>query len=95
MTLWKFYAAEFEVDSVERKVVTESAWLGHRQFAYDLVRYVKPGLIVELGTHWGASFFSFCQALKDGHISDKCFAVDTWQGDEHAGFYGEEVFDSL
>ncbi|CAI8751623.1 protein of unknown function [Methylocaldum szegediense] len=24
-----------------------------------------------------------------------CYAVDTWMGDEHAGWYGNEIFDEL
>lgn len=73
----------------------DGPWSGHRRFAYDLIRYIKPRNIVELGTHYGTSFFSFCQAVKDSNQSIHCYAVDTWQGDPHAGFYGEDVFQAV
>ena len=55
----------------------------------------QPGLIVELGTQWGESYFTFCQAVEEQQIPCLCYAVDRWQGDEHAGRYGEEVFDEV
>lgn len=67
-------------------------WSGHLPFAYDLVFAVKPALFVELGTHYGESYFGFCQAVEDSKHPCLCYAVDTWRGDVHAGLYGEEVF---
>jgi hypothetical protein len=49
-------------------------------------------MIVELGTYKGNSFYSFCQAVKDARYDAKLYAVDTWQGDEHGGFYEDDVF---
>ncbi|MEK5206059.1 class I SAM-dependent methyltransferase [Psychrobacillus sp. FSL H8-0510] len=69
-----------------------SPWSGHRNFAYDLVCFLNPNLIVELGTHYGCSFFSFAQAIKDNSLNSKLVAVDTWEGDNHAGFYDDQVF---
>lgn len=68
-----------------------SPWAGHRQFAYDLVSFIKPQRIVELGTHYGCSFFAFLQACKDHNIDTEVVAIDCWEGDEQAGFYGDEV----
>ncbi|MCS7092515.1 MAG: class I SAM-dependent methyltransferase [Patescibacteria group bacterium] len=50
---------------------------------------------MELGTHHGASFLSFCQAVQENDLKSSVYAVDTWQGDEHAGFYDDSVFQSL
>ncbi len=67
-------------------------WVGHLPFAAWLMEKVKPKIFVELGTHYGNSYFMFCQAAKQESINVKCHAVDTWQGEEHAGHYNEDVF---
>jgi O-antigen biosynthesis protein len=72
----------------------QSAWTEHAPFAYWLIEAHQPSLLVELGTHWGYSFFAFCQAVRDLELPTRCFAIDTWQGDDQAGHYGEEVFES-
>lgn len=90
---WHFYNPTFEYE--KKFFDTEWPWAGHKYFAYDLVINVKPHIIVELGTHKGTSFFSMCQAVKDGHINSKLYAIDTWKGDEHAGYYTDTVFNEV
>jgi len=70
-------------------------WNGHRRFAYDLVRFMRPKRIVELGTYWGTSFFAFCQAVKDFKLSTESVAIDTWVGDDHTGKYDSEAFETF
>jgi len=91
MKTWQYYdpAFEYQEDFDDLKW----PWAGHKHFIYDFIRNTKPNTIVELGTHKGTSFFSMCQAVKDAKLKTKLFAVDTWQGDEHAGYYGSEVYD--
>jgi len=72
-----------------------SAWWGHVPFAHWFVAELKPRCIVELGTHNGVSFAAFCEAVQRTGFACRCYAVDTWQGDEHAGRYGEDVFADL
>jgi FtsZ-binding cell division protein ZapB len=72
-----------------------SAWLGHIPFAYWVIEKIKPRVFVELGTHTGASYFAFCQSISANKTGTKAYAVDTWIGDEHAGFYDESVFRSV
>ena len=72
-----------------------SAWAGHSALAYDLVRFSKPNVLVELGTHAGYSYFSFCHAVKDCGLQTACHAVDTWQGDEHSGYYDNRIYSAV
>ena len=70
-----------------------SAWTEHIPFAFWIMDALKPKLFVELGTHYGLSYFSFCQAVEKALLKTSCYAVDTWAGDAHAGFYDNTVFD--
>jgi hypothetical protein len=70
-------------------------WSGHLPFARDLVESLWPSMIVELGTHYGESYFGFCQSVAEIGADTKCYAVDTWRGDPHAGEYGSEVYQEV
>ncbi|GAB0117160.1 class I SAM-dependent methyltransferase [Acidisoma sp. 7E03] len=75
--------------------VVQSAWLEHGPFAFWLIDALRPRRYVELGTHNGFSYFCVCQAVQRLDLGTACYAVDSWEGDDHAGFYGEEVFASV
>ncbi|QDM17946.1 class I SAM-dependent methyltransferase [Tardiphaga sp. vice278] len=72
-----------------------SGWAEHAPFAFWLIDALRPKVFVELGTHKGYSFAAVCQAVARFQIDSRCFAVDTWQGDEHAGFYPDAIFDEV
>jgi glycosyltransferase involved in cell wall biosynthesis len=77
------------------RVDVESAWYGHVPFAHWIVRALAPRCIVELGSHNGVSYVALCEAVQREGLGTRCFAVDTWTGDEHTGFYEEAVFAEL
>lgn len=91
MRQWEYFSPKFEYE--ENFQAWKQPWAGHMYFVYDLVRNLKPKVIVELGTYVGVSFFTMCQAVKDEHLDTKLHAVDTWKGDEQTGFYKESIFD--
>lgn len=77
------------------KWIKPSGWIQHTPFAMYLVDILRPSKIVELGTFAGVSYCAFCQAVSRLRIETKCYAVDTWEGDPHAGNYGPEIYISL
>jgi hypothetical protein len=75
--------------------ITDSAWIEHAPFAFWLIDALRPRTVVELGTHFGYSYFCFCQAVKTLASDTRCYAVDKWTGDQQSGFYGEDVFHNV
>jgi hypothetical protein len=69
--------------------------MGHAPFAYWLVGALRPRAIAELGTHFGFSYFVLCEAVKRFGLQASVHALDTWGGDDHAGFYGDDVHDQV
>jgi glycosyltransferase involved in cell wall biosynthesis len=78
-----------------QRITRSSAWVEHIPFAMLLVDIMKPGTIVELGTHSGVSYCAFCQAVRQSKLETRCYAVDTWKGDLQSGRYGPEVLTEL
>jgi hypothetical protein len=72
-----------------------TAWHPHREYAYNLVESLQPRLVVELGVHYGDSYFTFCQACEELELETQLYGIDHWQGDKQAGLYGEEVFEEV
>ncbi|ALN75774.1 glycosyl transferase family (plasmid) [Aureimonas sp. AU20] len=72
-----------------------SGWHELVPVAHWLMGATRPRVLVELGSHAGVSFSAFCNAMMRKGIVGKAYAVDTWQGDEHAGRYSETIYDDL
>lgn len=91
---WQYAAQRFVTSAsfTPQDYVVESGWLEHGAFAGWLTQVLAPKMFVELGTHRGFSYFAFCQTIRKFELGTACFAVDTWTGDDHAGFYQEDVF---
>ena len=77
------------------RIVNPTGWIEHIPFAFWIIEAIKPAVFVELGTHSGNSYFAFCQGVESNHLPSRCYAVDTWQDDEHAGFYDDSIFNEV
>ena len=84
--------AELPSRHFEPRLYGVGAWTSHLHFAYDLVAVLRPPLLVELGVDRGESYFAFCQSAAENKTGTRCFGVDSWQGDQHAGGYDETTF---
>jgi Methyltransferase domain len=76
----------------EPRIYGVGAWTSHLHFAYDLVATLRPAVLVELGVDRGESYFAFCQSVLENGTDTRCFGIDTWRGDQHAGGYDETTF---
>ena len=90
---WIYYNPTFESEKYNPMMLVYSPWTGHKRFAYDYVRFIKPKVIVELGSYYGCSAFSFLQAVKDGSLESEFYGVDTWAGDDYTQTdYKEDIY---
>jgi hypothetical protein len=71
------------------------AWIQHIPLLATVLQVQRPATFVELGVHTGNSYFAGCSTVARRALGTRCVAIDTWQGDEHAGFYGEDVFERV
>lgn len=60
----------------------DSAWKGHRQFAYWLVEQINPKVTVDLGVDYGYSLFCLAEPA-----IGTVYGIDSFEGDEHAGHH--------
>ena len=81
MKTWIYHEPVFECDAMQPVLMKYSPWAGLRFLVYDLVYYLNPGTIVELGTHYGCSAFTFLQVIKDYRLPARFFTIDHWMGD--------------
>ena len=90
-TNWVVSDPRYDADQLNPKLKF-AYWEGHRDFAYDLLHFVRPARLVELGSQYGCSLFTFCQAVRDFKLNTEINAVDMWSGDIGAEMSGEEVY---
>ena len=90
-TSWVVSDPRYDADQLNPKLKF-AYWEGHRDFAYDLLQFVRPERLVELGSQYGCSLFTFCQAVRDFKLNTEINAVDMWSGDIGAEITGEEVY---
>lgn len=91
MNRWNISHNKYSADEMNPRLRL-AYWEGHRDFAYDLVRFVRPKRIVELGSQYGCSLSAFCQSVLDNQLNTEIHAVDRWSGDIGAEDLGEDVF---
>lgn len=88
----RYYPIVFQTP---RLITDAESWQAHIPLAFLLVELLRPNIYVELGTFRGDSYCAICQAVDLLGLATRCYAVDTWAGDEHTGPYGRTVFDEL
>lgn len=77
-------------------ILPVSAWTGHIPFLFLLFRLARPRTFVELGVYFGTSFIAGCEAARRFETETRCWGIDTWHGDLHAGFYdGDPIYQQL
>lgn len=92
MKNWEYGNPEFECDKLNYDLLKFAPWSGHRNFVYDFIAFFEPKTIVELGSHYGCSAFTFAQASKDFKLESEMYFIDTWEGDDFTKKYNNDVY---
>jgi glycosyltransferase involved in cell wall biosynthesis len=77
------------------QVGQQLGWLEHLPFVFWLIETLRPRVVVELGTRVDCSYFALCQAVQALGLETRCYAVEIRNCEEHAGYYGEEVYQQV
>lgn len=93
--LTSLFAPESLLWRMPERLTDITSWHAHIPLAFFLIQHLKPQRFVELGTHKGDSYCAFCQAVDQLALDTECFAVDSWEGDQHAGIYGDAIYQEL
>lgn len=72
-----------------------SAWSELIPVLSAILTIAKPRRFAELGVHNGMSFLAACNTVKRLNLGTECIAIDSWLGDEHAGFHEPRVFETF
>lgn len=88
-------AAAIEMAFTPIETLVPSAWSRLVPVMFGLVALLRPRRFVELGSHYGCSFFAANQAMQALNVKSEAIAIDTWQGDPQAGHYTETVFEDF
>jgi hypothetical protein len=80
---------------IKPTIIRETHWAAHVPFARWLVSELKPNTFVELGVENGHSFFNIAESMHKINSQPKCFAVDTWLGDDFTAKYSEDVYNGV
>jgi len=54
-------------------------WTEELPLAYDLVEAMRPGLIVAIGTLWGATYYAYCQSAVEHEVDTMAFGIGKWK----------------
>jgi hypothetical protein len=75
---------------LDPRQIPNSAWVGHIYFVNFLISIIKPKIFVELGIHYGFSYYNICRTLHalkqedEDFITSRAFGIDWFKGDQHA-----------
>lgn len=58
------------------ETLTLTSWGGHMPFMFCLMNYLRPRTFVELGTHFGVSFFAASQAIREFNLNRTPTVID-------------------
>ena len=81
------------IDYCPKFLTNIESWHGHVFFVRDLIHYMKPSTIVELGVHKGDSLFSMAESCSESNLKTRLYGIDHWQGDTQAGHVDDEIYD--